>query len=101
MIYYGVFGNTSTSVEGFVATLLGSLIVGIFLIATGGLLLVKHDREKKNQKLVSSQTLKGITIGIIAASIIYGATMVLTYQTFTMITDLDAMGIKKRRSSSF
>lgn len=95
VIYYGVFENTAISVEGFIVTLLGSLIVGIFLIVIGGLLLVKHDREKKNQRLVSSQTLKGITIGIIAASIIYGTTMALTYQTFTMVNDIDAMGIKK------
>ena len=101
VIYYGVFGNTSTSVEGFVVTLLGSLIVGILLIVTGGLLLVKHDREKKNQKLVSSQTLKGVGIGIIAVSIIWGVSLGLTYQTFTMLDDIDTMGIKKGDLVSF
>jgi len=95
VIYYGVFENTATTVDGFIATLLGSLIIGIFLIFTGGLLLVKHDRDKKNQKIVSSQTLKGVIIGIIAVSIIYGVSMVLTYQTFTMVNDIDTMGIKK------
>ena len=95
VIYYGFFGNTATTLDGFIATLLGSLIVGIFLIFTGGLLLVKHDREKKNQKLVSPQTLKGVGIGIIAVSIIWGASLGLTYQTFTMANDIEAMGIKK------
>jgi len=89
------FGNTATTIEGFIGTLLGSLIFGIFLIVTGGLLLVKHDREKKNQKLVSPQTLKGVGIGIIAVSIIWGASLGLTYQTFTMLDDIDTMGIKK------
>jgi len=95
VIYYSVFENTATTVENFIGILLGGLIVGIFLIVTGGLLLVKHDRDKKNQRLVSSQTLKGVIIGIIAVSIIWVATMGLTYQTFTMTTDVDAMGIKK------
>ena len=87
MIYYGVFGNTATTVESFTNALLGSLIVGIFLIITGGLLLVKHDRDKKNQRIVSSQTLKGVIIGIIASLIIWGASLAAANQTFVMIGD--------------
>ena len=87
MIYYVVFGNTATTVEGFTNTLLGSLIVGIFLIITGGLLLVKHDRDKKNQRIVSSQTLKGVIIGIIASLIIWGASLAAGNQTFVMMND--------------
>src|SRR3989337_705374 len=87
MIYYGVFGNTATTVESFTNALLGSLIVGIFLIITGGLLLVKHDRDKKNQRIVSSQTLKGVIIGIIASLIIWGASLAAANQTFVMMND--------------
>jgi len=51
--------------------------------------------KKPKRDLRKSPTLKGIIIGIIALSIFYGATWGLTYQTFTMTTDVDAMGIKK------
>ena len=87
VIYYGFFGNTAITVEGFIQALAGSLIVGIPLIVTGGILLVKHDREKKNQRLVSPQTLKGVGIGIIASLIIWGASLAATNQIFVMTGD--------------
>ena len=51
--------------------------------------------KKPKRDLRKSPTLKGIIIGIIAVSIIWVAILGLTYQAFTMMDDIDAMGIKK------
>ena len=77
-----------------------NLIFGIPFIIVGALLLRKYDYDRKNEThsetvlpekpkrdLKKSPTLKGVIIGIIAVSIIYGSIWGITYQAFVMTGD--------------
>jgi len=85
---------------GWIMTVIGIIImIPAIILKEKEIQLETHSEKvipkKPKRDLRKSPTLKGIVIGIIAVSIIWVSTLGLTYQTFTMATDIDAMGIKK------
>ena len=88
--------SSSPTLEQWNNTLLAFLIIGIPMIVVGGLLLRKYDNDKKkeNEPIQNKEPevswkypiLKGVIIGIIAVSIIFGGVYLILSQSFVVST---------------